>query len=214
MQCTAKSKRTGKQCRRDAMHGAKVCYNHGGKTPRGIGSPHTKTGRYSKDLPTRMAAQYRESLEDTDLLNLTDEIALIDARLNDILKRVDTGESGKLWGGLADLFADLEVARLADDKLKIAYCVNEAAKLVKRGLGDYAAWGEVGNLIEQRRRLVDSRAKHLRDMQLVFTAEQGMLLIGRIVDILQSEIEDKQTLDRIGRAITAIIDRPHVIDAG
>ena len=111
MQCTAKSKRTGKQCKGWSVPGRTVCYQHGGATPRGMALPQTKTGRYSRDLPTRLAARYQESLSDPDLLALREEIALIDARLGDLLKRVDSGESGVLWDLLQKTYREFVMAR-------------------------------------------------------------------------------------------------------
>ncbi len=52
-QCTATSKRTGERCRKSAMLGRTVCLAHGGRTPRGVASPHFKHGRHSKQLPFR-----------------------------------------------------------------------------------------------------------------------------------------------------------------
>ena len=49
-------------------------------------------------LPARrLAARYEESLRDGDVLSLVSEVALTDARLEDLLRRVDSGESGKVW---------------------------------------------------------------------------------------------------------------------
>jgi len=43
-QCTAKSKRSGKRCKRWASPGRTKCRMHGGRTPRGKDSPHFKHG--------------------------------------------------------------------------------------------------------------------------------------------------------------------------
>lgn len=52
-QCTATSKRSGVRCRKSAMTSRTVCLAHGGKTPRGVASPHFMHGRYSTALPFR-----------------------------------------------------------------------------------------------------------------------------------------------------------------
>ena len=64
MQCHAKSKRSGQQCRRRAVRGRNVCQMHGGVTPRGFALPQTKTGEYSKDVPTRLIADYERTKDD------------------------------------------------------------------------------------------------------------------------------------------------------
>ena len=88
-QCTARSKRSGERCRKHAMRGRTVCLAHGGRTPRGVASPHFKTGRYSRSLPGHLLAAYEEALRDPRLLSLRDEAALIDAMINELLSQID-----------------------------------------------------------------------------------------------------------------------------
>src|SRR5918992_3542816 len=97
MQCRAKSKRSQVQCRKAAVVGREVCSMHGGKSLVGPAVNTYRSGRHSRYLPVRMAAKYQEAEHDPELLSLRDQIALVDARLADLLARVDTGESGSLW---------------------------------------------------------------------------------------------------------------------
>ena len=115
MQCTARSKRSGNQCQQRAMIGRNVCYMHGGKTPRGFALPQTRHGRHSKDLPTRLQGRYLESINDADLLNLTDEIALTDAFIEDARRGLDHGESGRLFAELKSAWDVLTDAQRAKD---------------------------------------------------------------------------------------------------
>lgn len=88
--CGAKT-RGGAPCKNAAMPNGR-CRMHGGKTPSGIASPHFKTGRYSKSIPTRLAAVYEASKDDPDLLALDDEIALTDAQINIVLSELEAGD--------------------------------------------------------------------------------------------------------------------------
>lgn len=215
--CTAKAKSTGVRCLNDSEPGFKVCGSHGGKTPRGEDSPHFKHGRSRrhKVLPPRMVEAYESSLTDSELLSLRQELSLVDARLTDILKRVDTGESGQLWRSLQAAYDGLREARSTNDGTKMASYLNDIGALIQRGMGDYAAWDEISRLMEQRRRLVESESRRLKDMQAMISAEEAMAVIGELYVILQTHIEDSVILDRIGRDITArLAARPHVIEAG
>src|SRR5690606_35293513 len=98
--CGAKT-RAGTPCRQHPVPGRERCRVHGGLTLRGADHPNHKTGRWSKDLPTRLAARYHEALKDAKLLELRDELAIIDARLSDQLATLDTGEAGAIWADLA-----------------------------------------------------------------------------------------------------------------
>lgn len=104
--CTARSKRTGARCRKHAAPGRDVCSMHGGKTPRGIHSPHWRGRGYSKDLPTRLADRFRLALQDPQLLELSSEIALLDARVGELLAGLPKDRAAAdhdTWGELVAL---------------------------------------------------------------------------------------------------------------
>ena len=169
---------------------------HRGKAPRGLANPHTTHGRYSKDLPTRLAARYQEARADAALLELRDEVGLIDARLSDVLGRVDTGESGRLWRQLRTAWAQLEECR--SDPAAFAAALNTVADLIKAGDADWATWQDVRKLIQERKALVESERKRLVEMQQVITAEQAMLLVGALSAAVKRHISDHDTLAAIG----------------
>jgi hypothetical protein len=178
---------------------------HGGKHPRGLASPHFKTGRYSKHLPSRLAAQYVAAESDPRLLELRDEVALTDARLADLLGRVDTGESGALWQSLQALRMEVIACKKAGDSIGQAKALNALLDMVGQGHADYRAWAEIGGVIEQRRKLVESERKRLIEMQQTLTVERAMLLIGAISGVIKAHVHDRTTLAAIGRDIESII---------
>lgn len=205
MQCTAKAKSTGDQCRRAAVAGRNVCTVHGGLTPRGLASPHTKTGRYSKDLPTRLAARYETAASDPDLLNLNAEIAVVDARISDVLRRVDTGESGQVWRDLKATYTAMQDAQRAKDGAEVARLLNELGGLIRHGHSDYAAWADVRTLIDQRRKLVESEGKRRKDMQDMITSEKAMVLVSSLVATVRKHVHDRDTLARISADLAGIL---------
>lgn len=94
--CGAKKRGKDETCQNPAMPNGR-CRLHGGKSLKGAMQPAFKTGRYSKSLPTRLAARYEELAADPELLNIRDEILVLRARLSDLLSKVDTGESEASW---------------------------------------------------------------------------------------------------------------------
>jgi hypothetical protein len=77
---------------------------HGGATPRGVNHPSWKGRGYSKDLPAQLRDRFMASVEDPHLLSCRSELALIDARLGEVIEAgVSTRDE---WGqvfGLVDL---------------------------------------------------------------------------------------------------------------
>lgn len=177
------------------------CRIHGGATPSGLAHPQTKTGRYSKHLPTRLAASYAEAQSDQQLLELREDIALLDARLADVLARVDTGESGAIWRRLVQAKGDYHKAKAKDKD----HALDLLLGLIEEGAADYAAWEDVRALLDQRRRTVESERKRLVEMQQTITAERAMLLIGAISGIIRAHVTDPTQLAGIAADLAGLV---------
>jgi len=87
-----------------------------------VDSPSFKTGRHSRYLPDRLTEKYCEALADEELLRLDDEIALIDALLQDQLENLNQeGEEPIAWAQVMGLveqrrkLVDTERKRLMDE---------------------------------------------------------------------------------------------------
>ena len=202
-ECGAKT-RGGGTCKQAALPNGR-CHYHGGKSPAGIASGTYKTGRYSRYLPARLAGRYAEAQADGALLELRDDIALTDARLADLLGRVDSGESGALWQRLMEARLELLAYRRAGDTAKTAATLNLILELIGQGQSDYRAWGEIAAVLEQRRRLVESERKRLIELQQTITVERAMLLIGAIGGIIKAHIHDRDILAKISTDISALV---------
>ncbi len=201
--CGAKT-RQGGTCKQPALPNGR-CHYHGGKSLGGLASPTFKHGRYSRVLPARLAARYDEATTDPALLELRADVALLDARLADVLSRVDTGESGALWTTLQNHRRDVLAAKRVGDSVAQAVALNALLETVGQGHADYRAWQEIGALLEQRRKLVESERKRLVEMQQTLTVERAMLLIGAISGVIKAHVHDRTTLAAIGRDIESII---------
>lgn len=136
------------------------CRLHGGLTPAGAAHPAFIHGRYSKYLPTRLSERYRTAATDPDLLALGSEVALLDARLAELVERTNATEAGVVWA-------------------------------------------EIVQLVEQRRRLVESERRRLVDLQQYLTAEQALGLITAITASVRRHVHDREAL----RAISADVAR-------
>jgi hypothetical protein len=204
-QCTAKSKRTGERCGRAASAGRTVCYYHGGRSPRGLAHPSTKTGRFSKDLPTRLLAHYQAALADPELVALREELALVTAHESDLLARVDTGEAGAHWRGIRQALGDFRSAQRRQDGAAAGSALREMERLVDLGIADYRAWAELLGAIESRRRLAETERRRLEAMQQTITTERAMLLVAALVDAVRRHADDRKLLDAIGREVERIV---------
>lgn len=170
---------------------------HGGRSLVGPALPGWIDGRRSKYLPKRLLADYHASLNDPEKLALDAELAVIDARMNDVLSRVDSGESSRLWGELRATYKELETARKIGDTAGLQLALLALGDLIKAGHADWAAWADVRSLIRERKGLVESERKRLVEMQQVIAVDQAMALMAQLIDAVR-EVADDRTL----RAVT------------
>ena len=177
------------------------CRLHGGLSLSGIASPSLKSGRYSKNLPTRLMEKYDAARKDGDLLALRDDLALLDARLEDVLAKVDTGESGETWKALLSAVHEFDSAERAlescDSEVKRANWKHDREEamrtiivLCQAGMSDYAAWSEVKSLLESRRKISETEQKRLVAMQQMITNDQLAVLQANILASIKRHVTD------------------------
>src|SRR5690625_616309 len=196
--CGAKT-RAGTPCQRYPLAGRERCRLHGGATPRGKDLPQTKTGRWSKDLPTRLAARYHEALKDSRLLELRDELALIDARLSELVAQLDGGEAGAIW---ADL---MKARREFNDESSRRDAILTMLELIERGAAEWQKWDDVLRTIERRARIAESERRRLVEAQQMISVEQVNVLIAAVSSIIRQHVKDRDALRAISADIGGIL---------
>lgn len=68
-----------------------------------------------------------------------------------------------------------------------------------------AARSRLYDLIEQRRRLVETERKRLVDMQQMITTEQAMLLVGALLGIIRARVNDRDILAAIQSDVNGLL---------
>jgi len=205
-QCTAKAKQTGKRCRRHATPGRSVCRMHGGKSLSGVDSPRFKTGRYSRYLPDRLVERHEEALNDAESMRLDDEIALVNTKLQDVLERLhQDGEGPGAWQQLRDAHQRLEQAVARDDANATHTGLVMLGEAIAGGRDESTAWRMILELIEQRRRLVDTERKRLLDEDQVITVDRLMVLVGALVDIIRRNVASREERAAVSNEIRCLV---------
>jgi hypothetical protein len=182
------------------------CRMHGGRVLRGAAHPGFKHGGRSKYLPQRMLEAYAEAEKDKTLLMLRCDIALLEVRITDVLSRVDSGETGRLWRKLGDVHAEFTKHKSAGDVGRMQAALSEIGGLITEGVGDWAAWDEIGKLLDRRRQLVESERKRLVEARQMLSIERVMVLAGAILAAIRKHATDKQVLRALAGEIQGLLD--------
>lgn len=194
-QCGAKT-RKGAPCTVRAMPNGR-CYHHGGASLAGMASPTFKTGRYSKVLPTRLLDRYHEGLADRDLLALTDEIAVVNAHLGELIGELDIGGSAAKWEAIGMGLDFCDEAIVAKDLQRLQGHLAAMRTIVAEGEEDGAKWEEIGNWMERARKLRETEQRRLVAMQQVITSEQAMVLVAALTMAVKTHVHDPVALRAI-----------------
>jgi hypothetical protein len=202
MECGAKTKK-GEPCRGKPMPNGR-CRMHGGNARSGVAHPRFSHGKYSRSMPERLSERYQASLADKGLLHLREEISLLDARIEDVLGRVDTGESGRAWKELAAAFEKAQEMRGTDFELVTFRALGD---LIEEGLEDWAVWGEVQSLLQQRRKLVESERKRLVQEQQTITVERAYALVGAMGMLVHEHVKDPAARQAIAHGLDRLLGR-------
>lgn len=182
--CTAVNLKSGRRCKNMAVAGSTTCRFHGAGSP-GAGrapGPAIQRGRHSRYLPRRLMETYQRGMTDPDLLALRDEIVLLDARINDLLKEVrkqDSKESTKTWR---------QISSLVESRRRLA--VSERDRLIKAG-----QTVTTENLVSFVGAVLEILRKRLEHQQFVVVARDLQKMIGASSGMpMQKETVDNQVM--------------------
>lgn len=164
-----------------------------------------KDGKYSKYMPTRLLEAYDASRDDPEILSLNDDISLTEARVADVLQRVDTAESGAMWDELSQLAKQIKIARKSGDPTLVEDLFEDMLKLIAKGKGDRENWREIGDLLERKRKLSESQLKLLVTKQEFISRQQAVMLVGQITEVVKGAVDDPLTKRRIVAGISQLM---------
>ena len=184
------------------------CKMHGGKSLSGIASGTFVTGRYSKVLPKRLLDRYHEGLADRDLMALTDEIAVVNARLGELIGELDSGGQAEKWEAITMGLDFCDTAIVAKDLMSLQGHLAAIREVVKQGEADGLRWEEIGNWMERARKLRETEQRRLVAMQQMITADQAMTLIAVIVETVREHVTDPDALRAISNAVRRLANVP------
>ena len=199
--CGAKRSSGKGDCRSTAIMSNGRCRIHGGASPApGPTHPGWKHGRHSKYLPARLQEKYAEAMADANLTEYRDDIAMLQARLFELL---ETGESLPLWGKAQEAFKGYKSAERDRDVPQMAYALAQLQGIINRGLVDALRWADIYRVTEQIGKTKEREHKRLVQMSQMVTNEQLIALLGQIADVAKRTITNQTDLQAFAQALNS-----------
>jgi hypothetical protein len=189
-----------------------VCGSHGGRSPSGPDHPRFKHGRYSKDLPANLAADYQRSLGDPDLVSLRQELALVDLFNTQDVRKLYKLEDPAAWGLASELFRELESASQRGELEAVTFYMDRLRGVLRKGLRAENLKDRIVARFDVRRKLSDSERRTLIDLKLVLTVERQMALLGAVAALIAENVKDPDERKAIAGGLRNIVRRRALTD--
>ena len=210
--CQAWTPNQGRQCLSLAMKEKKICYTHGGASPKGMGSASWKTGRYSKYVPTGLRERYEAEANDPELLALNDEIALMRSRLSILLEKIESApDSGSTWKELRKNLRQFEKVQRAASNLEgterehkmheVAQVFDDLRSAINRGVAEWAAWREIITLTDQVRKLTESEQKRRVAGEHILQMHDVMTLFDYTVNLINDIVSNPKERSQLSEGL-------------
>lgn len=187
-------------CKAYPMKGREKCRVHGGKALRGINHPQYKGVGYSKHLPTRLLEQFVLAVDNPNVLDGTEDIALLQTRLQDLLGRIENENWGiGLWDNLLKSFNKFQKAKIDATNTgstravrKMDQHLKEIEKVINRGSYEAKIWQEILSIQERMRRIRDTEMKRRKEAAEIITADQFRTFLGFIMNAITTRVSDEK----------------------
>lgn len=181
------------------------CRIHGGWRKRGVANHAFKHGRYSTALPEKLRADYEAQRTDGDLLTLREEIALVDALIMERLRTLGSGQTGELWQQLQYRYNEARMAAALGEKARMQRHFAAMRELIEEGASPSSERRELLDLMERRRRMVETERRLLVEMGLMLSANDLLTTLAVVVSIIEEHVEDGKVRARIGNDIRRLV---------
>lgn len=200
--------RPGRHCTRLPLRGKTRCRHHGGLSPSGVAHYNFKTGIHSKALAgTPLGELYEQARANPDIIQLTEQIALLDARNDQLFGQFGTGESQEAWTQVREGLSMLREAQKSRDGAAMVAALTTISAAVDRGENDAAIWAELRTNISLRRKLVDSESRRRKDALEMLDTTRVMAIMGAVAQAVKDEVPDP-------RQRQAVVNRMRMAIAG
>jgi hypothetical protein len=178
---------------------------HGGASLCGTDHPGYKHGRYSRVLPRGLRGAYERAASDAELLSLKDDIALIEARQCQLLRRLGDNPPPPY----AEMLKVLDTLERSDDPAEREAGLAELREMLVSGREsarvEESVWSELSALIDQKTRTAKAEWRRTAELGGVVTVEQAMVFVKSLLAAARECVTDQGTLRRLNARVLDLL---------
>lgn len=184
--------RSGNRCRHLSIAGSRYCQIH---TP-AIETEHSddERGRYTGYVGA-LEEKYQSALQDRYLLHVRDEIAILDARLKDLLKQAKEGVNAAAWKKFSAQYKVLKSSLENKNFSALESILKTMDDAMEEGRRENELWADIQGTMEQRRKLVETEQKYLSQTNQMIPLEAAIVLLSGTITAIKNSLK-KYVADR------------------
>ena len=204
----------GVQCGAIAVRDRKTCRAHNGTGPVGVEHHSFKHGRKSKYLRREgftLRQRAEEFLDDPQILSLVPQLALLDARTEEVLEALDGLAPAEAW---AEIRAAVVALRRAEGPEQNKAALARIIRAAERGAEIATVREELWSLGERRRAMVSTEARRIEGEREAISYERALGLLLLILDAVFREVPDQRARRRIRERVQMFLPRQITATAG
>lgn len=213
LRCTGWSKRNNRRCTNYRRKGHNVCRMHGSNSLSGLNHPNAKKVidnggeplKYGKSIPARLLKVYQEGIENPDITGHKDEIALMEARVVDLMEQLEEGGAAELWREARKLMAEYKKTKSFNAALAANY-LEQLAEVIEKGNHEIGAWEQAIKVVEQRRKLASSHHQQLVQASQLVPIGKVIEMLAAIAVVVQAKVTDTHAIQAILLEISNQLD--------
>lgn len=168
------------------------CRIHGGASLVGPAHPSFVDGKTSRYMPQRLFERFQAASNDPELLSTRRHVAIIAARVDELLEQVYDGASGQAAKEVMKGWEVFQKHRRLGNVAAMQEALEQLDEPIRRWRGHHAAWDELTIQMERHARLADQEQKRLEKIEATMGAEEGMAMVRDLVDIVKRHCTEEQ----------------------
>jgi uncharacterized protein YjcR len=163
------------------------------------------TGAGSSFPLTRLASKYNEMKKDGRILSNRHSITIIDHRIMQLVERIDANDAPDRLNKLQKLWNEMRDFEMRGNEVEATLIKKAIDVQFEKAREDFLSWDQMVNILDARRKMVDSEVKVAKDIQAILTAEDAYELVAKLLASVIQVVNDPNQLKRIQYEFTRII---------
>jgi hypothetical protein len=143
-----------------------------------------------KNIPDDLVETYRLAMTDPDRLSQHAELALVTARIDDLLATLNKSSSLEDIPLIVKANNDLKKAWHLGDNSLLEMAMYDLDQRINSVATQEGAWGEIIRLVEMRRKLVDNERKYMVQLGQLVPLQDVIHLMQEIANVVVRYVTD------------------------